>query len=427
MKLLTTIFIFVLMSVHLLSDSFSILPGTKAKGMAGAYSAIVEDTTAGYYNPAGYMVFFQKDSPNFNYVITTEVIDILSFNNFRQTKLKDKLSKKKKPFLGISATTSKFGMGLSFYSVYDYILKNRNAVVDNTYSKYNNPNTTPKKLYANIDFFHQKADIVQLGGAYNLYEYDKFNSKVSIGASIGISLVGGEYGTSTDADDLKQYYIDDKGNKQTYSTAFSRAVYSGIYSDKSLFYGFGVKARLYDSDEYTLSTGLSFKTASESKIKSSEEKFGLDYDGSGDDNTKGSAILNIPSWGVPSSRNLSLALNVKKDIGFFTFAYENSTKNFAEVTDNAQGDINTNAFGLEASLMQYHVQLRVGRYSSTSSNSSDISSDAWTLGLSYIPQGLGAILDYSTIDVSVEMKTYKQGDDMVNLNLISISLNHEII
>jgi hypothetical protein len=400
-----------------MADSFSILPGTKAKGMAGAYSAIVEDTTAGYYNPAGYMIFFEDNRTMFNYIITAEVIDILSFNDFHNNGLKNKLSKKQKPFIGISAITSKYGMGFSFYSVYDYILQDRDAIIRNTYI---NDNSLPKTLYTKIDFFHQKADIMQFGGAYNVFEYNEFNSKVSIGASIGMAFVGGEYGTDTRKKALKQYL--NKEKTRPYKLAFAKSVYSGIYSDNSLFYGFGVKARIYDSDAYALNAGLSFKTSSSSNIKSNKESFTATAQ-----EIKGSSILSIPSWGIPSARNFSVAFNIKRDFGFFTFAYENSIKAYKEVTNGSQGDTTTNSFGLEASLMQYSTQLRVGKYDTISTGQANINSSALTFGLSYMPQGIMDFLDYSTIDISIEMKTYKKGADVVDLNLISLSFNHEIL
>ena len=409
--------ILILSSIFIFSDTFSILPGTKAKGMAGAYSAIVEDTTAGFYNPAGYIVFFDNQATSNNYVITAEVIDILSFDNYNQHKLEDKLSTKKKPFIGISATTHNYGFGFSAYSVYDYILQNRDAIIINSYAI---KTKLPKTLYTNIDFFHQKADITQFGGAYNVYQYDKFNSKVSIGGSVGVAFVGGEYGTDTRQKYLKQYT--DKKKTKPYKLAFSKSVYSGIYSDYSLFYGFGVKARLYDSDLYALNTGYSLKTASSSQIKSSKENFIATFK-----KIKGNSILNIPSWGIPASQNFGISLNVKKDFGFFTFAYENTKKGYNEVTNGTLGDINTNAFGLEASLMQYDVQLRIGTYNASSSHAEDVDSSALTFGISYMPEGLGKLLEFSTIDISVEQKTYEQGGDKVQLNLISISINHEII
>ena len=402
----------------LLADPFSILPGTKAKGMAGAYSSLVEDSTAGYYNPAGYSLFFSDDIKELNYIGTTEIIDLFTYDEFSQYSLEDKFSKSKKMFIGVASGTSDYGFGISFYPVYDYILQDQLTTVENTYD---HSTSLPAKLYPVIDFFHQKVDVLQLGASYNILRYQPLNTLVSVGGLLGLVFTGGEYGTNTKQGEFKQYT--DKNKKKLYEVAFAKSIYSGSYMTQDAFFGFGLKTRLYENDDYGLYAGYSYKSSSKPVVQSDKEAFIAESE-----NAKGYSILNIPSWGIPTANTMGMALSVKRELFHISLAYDKTHKAYNDVTYGVQSDIDTNAYGFEVSSPAYSLQGRIGYYNSTPDNASHISSDATTTGLSIIidKEKYTNALIPSTADLSLEFKNYHQDSEIVPLTLLSFSFKYEV-
>lgn len=100
----------------LLADQFASAPGTKARAMGYAFSAVANNTSAAYYNPAGYT------QPVAYRTGTIEFGNASSWDATEDT-LSDAFSDDTQYFLGYGRFSPEGGWGWSLYSLFDIYRK----------------------------------------------------------------------------------------------------------------------------------------------------------------------------------------------------------------------------------------------------------------------------------------------------------------
>jgi len=101
-------------TLTLTADPFSTYIGTKAKGMGGAFTAVSNNNSAMYFNPAGLVNFEGLSSVQF----TLEGGSGAKFNQYSST-IEDKFDTSTSYFIGASVISPDYGFGVAIYSLYD--------------------------------------------------------------------------------------------------------------------------------------------------------------------------------------------------------------------------------------------------------------------------------------------------------------------
>jgi hypothetical protein len=151
--------------------------GAKAKGMGGAFTAIANNNSAMYFNPAGLTNFNDRRTTSVTLEAGTgSKIDVRQ-NSSSLTKSSASY------FFGASHSTTKGGFGIAYYTLYDFCFEDQSG---------------------RYDSLKEEIDVISLSAAYriihNLTPYDK-------GLSIGITL---GYASSQSSEDPQ--VIDVNGN-----------------------------------------------------------------------------------------------------------------------------------------------------------------------------------------------------------------------
>jgi len=181
--------------------------GTKAKGMGGAFTAISNNNSAMYFNPAGLVNFEKRSSANF----TIEGGQGAKYDEEATTSDKQ-FTSSSSYFVGISATTPKIGYGVALYTLYDLNLqdkKNQNA------------------------YYKEGISVLSLSGAYRLVDtIYPYGGAVSMG-------VTGAYAMSGSSDD--------SNSNDTLSVSGS-------------FFMVGLKARLLNHRAFKIDVGANYRS-----------------------------------------------------------------------------------------------------------------------------------------------------------------------
>ena len=248
-----------LLTSSLYADQFAAAPGTKARGMGYAFSAVANNTSAAYYNPAGYV----SDTP---YITAT--IEFGDASSFDQTKNNTNVSgdiydKDSQYFLGFGSFDQDGGWGISMYSLFDVYITN----------------TDDTKV------IHQSNEVIHLAFSYAL------NSRISWGW--GIAYVSKLFNSDEDANGVAEKH----NGYEIYP-----------YDSSGYFANFGLLANVYKNDE----TGTKFTLSATYRTEGDLSE----------DETISGTTTNVEPFDIPEEKVVGAALLLNTDIASFLFTVD---------------------------------------------------------------------------------------------------------
>jgi hypothetical protein len=345
----------------IMADPLVSYPGTKAKGMGGAFTAIANNNSAMYFNPAGMVNF---DSNRSNIMFTGEVGTGAAFD-FDVNSRDDLTSSTVNYFVAFGMTTPKFGLGLAVYSLYSV---RADAVSENG---------------EDVGYKDQDISALSVSGAYTLT--DKLypgGGRISVGATLGLAFSGGgliEIETTDSDGTTSSNYEDDTLDQLGY------------------FGAVGIKARLFDSMLFKVDLGANYRSSAELE------------------NEDSSTVTTIPVNGMdmPAELAYGIAAIYQTEYGVVTLSADNKTTYYEEATSEENSglkfrlnDYNTKSVGLDISGPVY--QIRAGMYKS---EEQDGDNGSYGLDVSGYTAGAGMTFNKSVnLELSVDNKTYEWGD-----------------
>lgn len=376
-KIITTSLV---LASALMADPFVAYPGTKAKGMGGAFTAVANNNSAMYFNPAG-MTNFESDE---NYgMFTLEIGKAAGFDGEAE-----EFSDSTSYFVSLGTSGNGFNGGIALYNLYSV----RGVATDDNMDA----------IGGTIANSYRDQDISVLSGSLS-YELAKeiypMGGKLSIGATLGVGFSGGGlFNWSTTEDD---------------GTTSSSADDDTLDARGTLM-AVGIKARLFNSMTFKVDVGANYRA--QTKMHSiDDETYTYEQVDAMDipqEIAFGAAAMYFTEYGV-----FTLALDQK------TTGYEEATKSensklFFLVSDNhvyTMPDYKTTAVGLDYSGPL--LNLRGGIYKSTP--------DSDFIEVTGTTAGVGFEWDNGLmLELSVDKKSYTySGYDIDDKMLYSASMN----
>ena len=362
----------------IMADPLVSYPGTKAKGMGGAFTAIANNNSAMYFNPAG-MVNFESDKAN---VMFTAEVGTGGAFDLSADNIEDVTSSTFNYFVGGGITAPEYGYGVAVYSLYSV----KALATDSR-------GTTSYK----------DQDISALSASYahalpfGLNDIYPGGGRISIGATLGVAFSGGGLieveSTSSDGSTSTSNYDDDTLDQLGY------------------FGSVGIKARLYDSMLFKLDVAANYRSSAE-------------LDSVHDDDGTTSAPVN--GMDMPAEVAFGVAAIYQTEYGVVTLAGDQKLTSYEDATSSENSDLHfrlndyqTTSIGLDLSGPVY--QVRGGVYTSQEQDGNN----GENLDIAGMTFGAGMILkNGSNIEFSVDNRTYKwaSGDETSEV-FASVSLN----
>jgi hypothetical protein len=358
-KIITTSLV---LASALMADPFVAYPGTKAKGMAGAFTAVANNNSAMYFNPAG-MTNFESDENHG--MFTLEVGKGAGYNS-EESVLEDKFSDSTAYFLAWGTSGSGLNGGIALYNLYTI----RAQVLDESGSY--------------LGYRDQDISVISGSLSYELMkEMYPMGGKLSIGATLGLGYSGG--GTLTSDTSGTDEEIDAKGTLMAV----------------------GVKARIFNSMTFKVDVGANYRA--QTKMESVDDEL--------------IALEQIDAMDIPEEKAFGIAAMYFTEYGVFTLALDQKTTNYEDATSWENSSVylgvpnyKTTAVGLDYSGPL--LNLRGGIYKSTpDTDSIEISGITFGAGFEW-ENGL-------MVEASVDQKSYEHTSwtESIDKSLLSVSLN----
>jgi len=273
-----------LLSTTLLADQFQAAPGTKARSMGYAFSAIANNTSAVYYNPAG----FVSDS---SYSVAT--LEFGNASSFDETEVNsggngayDMFSSDTQYFVGGGNFKPEGGWGLALYSLYDvYLIENNSNVI------------------------HQSNEVLNYGIAWNI------GTRVAFGLGYGR---------------VQKIFSSDESSDGTSDTHNGLALTE--YESEGDFFQAGIKVDILKDSETGNKITLAYTYRSEAEIEETS-----------DDATY--LTTGIQPFNVPEEQVIGLGIQYATSAVSFLFAYDRKETTYTGSASFASS--NTDAIGLE--------------------------------------------------------------------------------
>jgi len=179
--------------------------GTKAKGMGGAFTAIANNNSAMYFNPAGLVNFENLSNAN----ITLEGGTGAKYDQ-EGASIDDRHTTSGSYFFGISSMTPESGFGFAMYSLYDLNLEGGNS-----------------------NYYKEEVSVMSLSGAIRL-----INQMYPYGGGLAIGVTGAYASSYSDTD-------------------------PEILDVGGFFYTVGLKARVLDHRAFKIDLGFNYRSEAE--------------------------------------------------------------------------------------------------------------------------------------------------------------------
>lgn len=264
---------------NLYADQFLAAPGTKARSMGYAFSAVANNTSAIYYNPAGYVADRKYG------VFTLEYGNASSFDQTENGS--DVFSSDNQYFLGFGAFGTQSGIGFAAYSLYDVYFTGTNN-------------------YA----AHQSNEVVGLAYSYRLFP------RLSVGFSAN-------YVSKIFASDESE---DDYGNV-TYDTHNGKTLLP--FETTGSFFQVGALLDVLKDSETGNKLTLSYTYKTEADL--TEDKGDYDY-----------TQVGVEPWDLPEETVMGAAITYGTSFASFLVTYDRKETTytlpaFASSTTNAFG------------------------------------------------------------------------------------------
>lgn len=210
------VLVFLIMATLSLSaDPLMTYVGSKAKSMGGAFTAISNNNSAMYFNPAG-LVNFEGNASNL--MVTAEGGSGVEYNE-KKSDLKDRLTTGTSYFLGVSYMGQNGGGGLAYYTLFDLTLKSS----------------------TNNKYYDENISVMSISIAKNLVD-----SLYPYGGKLSIGITGAYASTWKDDDSINDSELDVSGG----------------------FFSIGAKYRVLNHRAIKLDIGINYR--SHAKLKGSD-------------------------------------------------------------------------------------------------------------------------------------------------------------
>jgi len=359
----------------IMADPLVSYPGTKAKGMGGAFTAIANNNSAMYFNPAG-MVNFESGSKHA--MFTAEVG---TGGAFDLSNAEEPTSSTVNYFVATGFTSPTYGYGLAVYSLYSV----KAQAVDSR---------------GNVSYKEQDISVLSASASHLLpFGFNDIypgGGQISVGATLGVAFSGGglvQIETESTNGTSNSNYDDD------------------VLDQRGFFGAVGIKARLYTSMLFKLDIGANYRSSA--ALESVH-----------DDDGRTSAPVN--GMDMPAELAYGIAAIYQTEYGVVTLAADQKLTSYEEATSAENSNMNfrlndyeTLSVGLDFSGPVY--QIRTGAYMSEEQDGEN----GTNLNISGYTLGAGMILDKNmNIELSVDNKTYEWATGQENSEVFaSVSLN----
>ena len=341
------------LSTVVMADALGTAPGTKARAMGGAFTAIANNTSALYFNPAGLIAWEKGVKPygTFTAEIGSAVkLDVEAGRADMPASYDDFIDSYTNYFWGFSSFGKDVGFAIGSYSLNSLVLP---YTVNGSTAYYTQEN---KIISGAIGF--KLTDSLYPGGG-----------KISLGATLGYAQTNDFFEDTT---------ID-------YETGQVKA--------SSMLWSVGIKARVLESEDINIDLGVNYRAATEYEPDTYSSQ-------------------NIVPWDIPAETALGVAVMIPTEFATITLAYDYKMTGYADATDNANDDyIHTSLGAMEDMITQSFgaelafsvLQLRAGYYSDEldGANSTDHKNSLTSSGIS---GGVGFSFGAWNIEGTVEQR-----------------------
>jgi hypothetical protein len=336
------------LSTILLADPFGTAPGTKARAMGGAFTALANNTSALYFNPAG-LIVWEEGMEEYG-TLTAEVGTAIKLDVEEGRKgdgNSDFIDSYTNYFWGFSHFGESFGWALGSYSL----------------NSFNNPYT----INGQTEYLLQENKIVSGALAFKLTDsLYPGGGKISIGATVGYAWT----------DDFFASTENGSGDQ---------------VEAESVIWSVGLKARLLQSDNVNVDFGVNYRAQT-------------DYEPNDYSHT------DVVPWDIPEELALGVAVIVPTEFATITMTYDYKATGYEEATEweapsieevhtklGGFGDVTTHSVGAEFAFESF--QLRAGYY--TDSVDGDYGNNMESDGIS---GGVAVTLGNWNLEAAVERK-----------------------
>jgi hypothetical protein len=358
----------------LLADPFVSYPGTKAKGMGGAFTAVANNNSAMYFNPAG-MINFESEA---EYTMITLEGGLGGKFDASKSNTDDVFTSNGNYFLAAGGYGSGWHGGMAIYSL--YTIKTSAVDENGDYAGYKNQDISA----LSASFAYELSKQMYPGGG-----------KLSIGTTLGVAFSGSglmEMKTTKSDGSETSSYEDDTLDQRGY------------------FAMVGLKARVLQTMTFRVDIGANYRT------RAAMESV---HDGS----TIGETTP-VNGMDMPSEFSMGVAAMYLSEYGVLTLSLDKKTTGYEEATSEGNSDMlrgmpdySTLAMGIDLSGPEY--QVRAGTYTSTPSEDD--------IEISGVTFGVGMMIGTAwNIEASVDTRKYTYGSFSTDETFGSLSLNYAI-
>ncbi len=331
----------------LMADPYGTAPGTKARGMGGAFTAVANNNSAIYFNPAG-LIVWEEGQEEFN-AFTAEIGTGMVGDVEKIWGGDDYMNDYTNYFWGVTHFGQEVGFGVGSYSLYSN----------------NNPYNT-----GTLTMIEQENKIFAFAGALKLTDslYPS-GGKISVGATLGYAWTYDFWSSEVDPDQADA---------------------------DSVLWSIALKARLYQSDEFNLDFGFNYRAETDYQPRAFATVDVVPWD-----------IPEETAIGLAASIPTEFA-NVVVAYDYKETGYESATTPEPDgniyTTLNPLPDVTTHSLGVELGFEQF--QVRAGYYT----GSTDESTGYNALESNGLTAGAGLTVDEWNFEVAIEKRNIEGVD-----------------